>query len=58
MTRLAFRDGDYLPRADLSVGVGTHALHCGTSVFEGVRAHWDPVSDGLDLFRRRRGVPG
>jgi branched-chain amino acid aminotransferase len=51
MTRLAFRDGDYLPYADLSVGVGTHALHYGTNVFEGMRAYWDPATDELYLFR-------
>ena len=56
MARLAIEDGEYRPCEDLSVGIGTHALHYGINVFEGVRVSWDPVFDGLSLCRRRGGV--
>ena len=29
----------------------THALHYGTGVFEGIRAHWDPADDELFILR-------
>lgn len=52
-TRVAFRDGTFVPYADMAVGFGTHALHYGTSVFEGLRAYWDGDAAELYLFRPR-----
>lgn len=51
MTVLAFRDGEFLPYADISVGIGTHALHYGTNVFEGLRGYWNAAGSELNLFR-------
>jgi branched-chain amino acid aminotransferase len=51
MTRLVFRDGEYLPYSAVTVGIGTHALHYGTNVFEGLRAYWDDGREELHLFR-------
>lgn len=51
MTRLVFRDGEYLPYSAVTVGIGTHALHYGTNVFEGIRAYWDRSVPELHLFR-------
>jgi branched-chain amino acid aminotransferase len=51
MPRLVFRDGEFLPYTAVSVGIGTHALHYGTNVFEGLRAYWDESVPELYLFR-------
>ncbi len=44
-------DGELVPWADATVHVTTHALHYGSSVFEGIRAYDTP--DGVALFRLR-----
>jgi branched-chain amino acid aminotransferase len=43
--------GQYMPLHEARVGILTHALHYGTGVFEGIRAHWDEA--GQDLFLMR-----
>lgn len=53
MTGLAFKDGAYLPYEDLNVGIGTHALHYGTNVFEGLRGYWSEARSELFVFRAR-----
>jgi branched-chain amino acid aminotransferase len=50
-TQLAFRDGEILPYAEVTVGIGTHALHYGTNVFEGLRAYWNAAAGELFIFR-------
>ena len=47
----AFLNGEYLPLAEAKVGVMTHALHYGTSVFEGIRGNWNPAQEKLYVFR-------
>lgn len=42
-------DGRFVPRRSASVPITTHALHYGTSVFEGVRAYWS--GSQLYVFR-------
>ena len=53
MTRKAwaFLGGKQVPEEDAKVGVMTHALHYGTSVFEGVRCYNTPK--GPIVFRHR-----
>lgn len=51
MAALAFRDGEFAPFEDMSIGIGTHAFHYGTSVFEGIRAYWSPEGRQLYVFR-------
>ncbi len=51
MEALAFKDGEFVPCADVSVGIGTHALHYGTNVFEGIRGYWSAQRSELQLFR-------
>ena len=36
---IVYCDGRYMPMRDAHVGILTHALHYGTGVFEGIRAH-------------------
>ena len=59
-------NGELVAHEDAKVPVLTHALHYGTSVFEGVRAYEMPDggtavfrhSDHIDrLFRSRRALP-
>ena len=52
-------DGRFVPRRSATVPVTTHALHYGTSVFEGVRAYWSGsqlyvfrLGDHVRRFRR------
>jgi branched-chain amino acid aminotransferase len=42
-------DGDIVPQEEAKVSVLTHALHYGTSVFEGIRAY--ETSQGAAIFR-------
>jgi len=44
-------DGELMPWADATVHVTTHALHYGSSVFEGIRAY--ETGEGNALFRLR-----
>jgi branched-chain amino acid aminotransferase len=44
-------DGRYMPLRDARVGILTHALHYGTGVFEGIRAHWDEGQQELFVLR-------
>jgi branched-chain amino acid aminotransferase len=43
--------GEYMPLREARVGILTHALHYGTGVFEGIRAHWDEPSQELFVMR-------
>jgi len=40
-----------MPMREAKVGILTHALHYGTGVFEGIRAHWDEGQQELYLLR-------
>jgi branched-chain amino acid aminotransferase len=50
---IVYFDGQYMPLHEARVGILTHALHYGTGVFEGLRAHWDEVGKELFLLRPR-----
>ena len=42
-------DGKLMPLDKAKVPITTHAIHYGTSIFEGIRAYWD--SKNLNIFR-------
>ncbi len=42
-------DGNIIPLEEATVPITTHAIHYGTSVFEGIRAYWN--SENLNVFR-------
>ncbi len=48
---IVYFDGRYMPMRDARVGILTHALHYGTGVFEGIRAHWDDAQHELFVLR-------
>ena len=48
---IVYFDGRYMPMRDAHVGILTHALHYGTGVFEGIRAHWDEAQQELFVLR-------
>ncbi|HEY1576026.1 MAG TPA: branched-chain amino acid transaminase [Terracidiphilus sp.] len=48
---IVYFDGKYMPLRDAQVNILTHALHYGTGVFEGIRAHWVPTEDELFILR-------
>jgi branched-chain amino acid aminotransferase len=50
---IVYFDGKYLPLAEARIGILTHALHYGTGVFEGIRAHWDESAQELFMLRPR-----
>ena len=47
--RTAWLDGKFMDLSEAVVPVTTHALHYGTSAFEGIRAYWN--GDNLYVFR-------
>ena len=51
MPIVAFRDGEFSPLSEMTVGIQTTALHYGTNVFEGMRAYWNEDVEELYVFR-------
>jgi len=50
-TKYIWRNGEFINWEDATVHVTTHAIHYGSSVFEGIRAYATP--DGPGIFRLR-----
>jgi len=48
---IVYFGGQHVPLGEARVGILTHALHYGTGVFEGVRAHWDEAQQELFVLR-------
>jgi len=48
---IVYFNGEYMPLGEARVGILTHALHYGTGVFEGIRAHWDEAQQELFIMR-------
>ena len=46
-------NGKLVPENEAMVPILTHALHYGTSIFEGIRAYWSPENNNLFIFRAR-----
>jgi branched-chain amino acid aminotransferase len=51
--QIVYMNGEFVPEREARVPILTHCLHYGTGVFEGIRAHRDPVSGEVLLFRAR-----
>jgi branched-chain amino acid aminotransferase len=48
---IVYFNGQYMPLCEARVGILTHALHYGTGVFEGIRAHWNETTQELYVMR-------
>jgi len=48
---IVYFGGQYVPMHEARIGIMTHALHYGTGVFEGIRAHWDEEAHELFMMR-------
>jgi branched-chain amino acid aminotransferase len=46
-----FFNNRFVPLAEARVGILTHALQCGTAVFDGIRGYWNPQQQELFLVR-------
>ncbi|WP_054853363.1 branched-chain amino acid transaminase [Vulcanisaeta distributa] len=51
--KYVWMDGKLIPEKEAVIPILTHALHYGTSVFEGIRAYWSSDSNNLYIFRAR-----
>lgn len=49
ISEIVWFDGKFIPLSKANVPITTHAIHYGTSIFEGIRAYWN--SDNLYIFR-------
>ncbi len=49
LSKYVWFDGKYVLTENASVPITTHAIHYGTSVFEGIRAYWN--GENLHVFR-------
>lgn len=49
ISRFVWFDGKFTPLNKANVPITTHAIHYGTSIFEGIRAYWN--SKNLYIFR-------
>ena len=50
---LAYFRGEIVPMSEANVSIKTHALHYGTSVFEGIRGNWNQEQGKVFIFRLR-----
>ena len=53
MPSYTFFNKQFMPLADASMGLMTHAFHYGTGAFEGIRGNWNPKNKQIYLFRQR-----
>lgn len=51
LPKFAFHNGEIKPYHEASVGLLTHALHYGTSVFGGLRGYWNEDEEQMFVFR-------
>ena len=49
LSKFVWFDGKYIPIQKAQVPITTHAIHYGTSIFEGIRAYWN--EENLFVFR-------
>ena len=49
ISKLIWFDGKFVKHANANIPVTTHAIHYGTSIFEGIRAYWN--GERLNVFR-------
>ena len=49
ISKFVWFDGKFIPLSNANVPITTHAIHYGTSIFEGIRAYWN--SKNLYIFR-------
>lgn len=49
LSKYVWFDGKYIPTEKAKVPITTHAIHYGTSIFEGIRAYWN--EENLYVFR-------
>jgi branched-chain amino acid aminotransferase len=49
ISKFVWFDGKFIPLNKANVPITTHAIHYGTSIFEGIRAYWN--SKNLYIFR-------
>lgn len=49
LSKYVWFDGKYIPLEKANVPITTHAIHYGTSIFEGIRAYWNEKN--LFVFR-------
>ena len=49
LSKFVWFDGKYVQLNAAKVPITTHAIHYGTSIFEGIRAYWN--SENLYIFR-------
>ena len=40
-SQIAFFKGEFIPYDEANLHITTHALHYGTSIFEGIRGNWN-----------------
>lgn len=48
---IIYFNGQYMRLGEARIGILTHALHYGTGVFEGIRAHWNDAQQQLFVLR-------
>ena len=49
--QIAFFKGEFIPYDKANLHITTHALHYGTSIFEGIRGNWNKDDKTLYVFR-------
>ncbi len=53
MPSYAFFQKQFVPLEEAKIGIMTHALHYGTSIFEGIRGNWNEEQQQMYIFRLR-----
>ncbi len=53
MPSYAFFQKQFVPLEEARIGIMTHALHYGTSIFEGIRGNWNDEQKQMYIFRMK-----
>ena len=53
-SQIAFFKGEFIPYDEANLHITTHALHYGTSIFEGIRGNWNKEDETLYVFSNRK----
>ena len=49
LSKYVWFDGKYIQTEKATIPITTHAIHYGTSIFEGIRGYWNKKELNMDI---------
>lgn len=53
MSAISYVRGQFVPEAEATINIRTHAFLYGSSIFEGIRGYWNAETEAVYLFRMK-----